>query len=207
VGAPLLFLADNLIHPKEYERDHELEQLAEIAEHYQRWQVAHLLAFLAILGFVVAALGLAFLVRRRMPRAGLAGGVLALLGLMCLAAIVALDGFTWGVVGEVAGRTGDTLGTAAVLHDVQQSEWSLQFYVPALAFAIGMATLAIAAARSGAVPGWAGGLLALGAVLAGTEGLIVSNLYYVIGSAVLLAGATATAIPVWRMSDEEYAGS
>jgi hypothetical protein len=201
----LLFLIDNLIHPKEYGPDHELQQLAEIAEHYRRWQLAHFIGWLAILTFVVAVLGLAFLVRRRMPRAGLAGGALALLGLMCFAAIVALDGFTWGVLGEVSARTRDARVPAEALTDIQQSEWSYQFYVPALSFAVGMATLAVAAARAGAVPAWAGYLLALGAVLAGTEGVIVSNAYYVIGAIVLLAGGVAVALRVWRMDDGEYA--
>lgn len=202
---PALFLADNLIHPKEFARDHELEQLAEIADNYTRWQLAHFIAFLAILGLVVAALGLAFMVRRRHPGLGLVGGVLALLGLVCFASIVALDGFTWGVLGEVSGRSGDTQVTSEVLHDVQQSEWSLQYYVPALSFAIGMAMLAVTAARSGAVPAPAGWLLALGVVLVGTEGLIVSNAYYVIGSAVVLLGGAAVAVALWRMSDEEFA--
>ena len=205
MAGPALFLVDNLLHPKEYARDNEARQLAEIADHYTRWQLAHFLGFVAILGFVVAALGLAYLVRRRRPGAGLAGGALAMLGLMCFASIIALDGFTWGVLGEVSARTGDQRVSAEALHDVQQSEWSLQFYVPALAFAAGMGTLAITAARSGLVPAWAGWLLALGALLAGTEGLIVSNVYYVVGSAVLLAGGTAVALTVARMSDEEFA--
>lgn len=205
VLAPLLFLVDNLIHPKEYARDNEVKQLGEIGDYYTAWQLAHFIGFLAILGFVVAALGLAYLVRRRRPGAGLAGGALALLGLMCFAAIIALDGFAWGVLGEVSARTGDTRITAEALNDMQQSEWSLQFYVPALAFAAGMATLGIVAARSGVVAPWAGYLLALGAVLAGTEGVIVSNAYYVIGSLVLLAGGAAVAREVWGMSDEEYA--
>lgn len=204
--APALFLVDNLIHPKEFARDHELDQLAEIGENYTRWQLAHLIGFVAILGLVVAALGLAFMVRRREPGLGLVGGVLSMLGLMCFAAIIALDGFTWGVLGEVAARSGDTEVTSEVLHDVQQSEWSLQYYVPALSFAIGMAMLAVTAARSGAVPAPAGWLLALGVVLVGTEGLIVSNAYYVAGSSVLLLGGTAVALAIWRMSDEEFAG-
>jgi uncharacterized protein DUF4386 len=194
-----------LFHPKEYARDHEVQQLQEIAAHYTRWQLAHLLAFLAILGFAVAALGLAFLVRRRRPRAGLWGGVLAMLGLLCFAAIVSLDGFTWGVLGEVSGRSGDTNVTAQALHDAQQSEWSLQYYVPALSFAIGMVMLAVAAGRSGAVPAWAGWLFALGSVLVGTEGLIVSNAYYVTGSAVMLAGGMSIALALLRMRDEEFA--
>jgi hypothetical protein len=34
VVGPSLFLVDNLIHPKEYTRDHEAKQLTEIGEHY-----------------------------------------------------------------------------------------------------------------------------------------------------------------------------
>jgi hypothetical protein len=151
-------------------------------------------------------LGLAFLVRRSRPTAGLAGGVLAMLGIVCFASIIALDGFTWGVLGELHGRTGDATVTAAALHDVQQSGWSLQYYVPALAWTVGMVVLAVSAARAGAVPTASGWLLALGAVLAGTEGLIVSNAYYVTGSATLLAGGAAVAIAVSRMSDEEFGG-
>jgi Domain of unknown function (DUF4386) len=208
VIAPLLFLADNLLHPKEYERDHESEQLAEIAANYDRWQLAHFLGFLAIIGFVVAVLGLAFLVRRRRPQAGLVAGALALLGVLCFAAVIALDGFTWGVLGQVSDRSpAHAQVAAAALHDVQQSEWSLQYYVPALAFAVGMAALAIVAALSGALPAAAGWLLALGSVLVGTEGLIVSNAYYVTGSAVMLVGGASVAWALHRMSDEEFTGA
>lgn len=154
---------------------------------------------------MVVVLGLAFLVRRHRPGAGLAGGALALLGVVCFSAVIALDGFTWGVLGEVSARTGDTRASEQALHDVQQSEWSLQYYLPALSFAVGMAVLGITAARSRAVPPAAGWLLALGAVLVGTEGAIVSNAYYVIGSAVLLAGGIAVAAAIARMSDEEFA--
>ena len=158
-----------------------------------------------MVGFVVAVLGLAFLVRRRRPVAGLWGGALTMLSLMALAAIVALDGFTWGVVGQVSGRTGDTRVTAQVLHEVQQSGWSLQYYLPALAFAIGMVVLAVSAVRAGAVPAWAGWLFALGSVLVGTEGVIVSNAYYVAGSAVMLVAGASVAWALRRMSDEEFA--
>lgn len=205
MAGPLLFLIDNLLHPKEYKPDNEVQQLTEIAEHYQRWQLAHFIGFLALLTILVVALGLAFMVRRRMPRAGLVGGALAVLGLFCLSAVIALDGYTWAVLGETYARTGRPEAIAIALGDVQASEWSYQFYVPALGFLVGMFTLAIAAVRSGAIPAWAGYLFALGVLLVGTEGLIVSNAYYVIGAMVMTAGGAAVAIHVWRMSDEEYA--
>ena len=71
VVASILFVADNLIHPKEYAPDHEAEQLRVIADHYTRWQVAHVLAIGTIFLYTAAVLGLAFLVRRRAPTLGL----------------------------------------------------------------------------------------------------------------------------------------
>jgi hypothetical protein len=110
------------------------------------------------------------------------------------------------VLGHVSAGTGDARVSERALHEVQRSGWALQYYVPALSFAVGMALLGITAARTRAVPPPAGWLLALGAVLVGTEGLIVSNVYYVTGSATLLAGGLAVALALGRMSDEEFAG-
>ena len=104
IAAPLFFLADNLLHPKEFERGNESEQLAAIADNYTRWQAAHALGFVAILLFAAATLGLAFLVRRRQPRLGLAGGALAVAGLLGLAAVLTIDGYSWAIVAEASRR-------------------------------------------------------------------------------------------------------
>lgn len=206
VVAPALLLVDNILHPKEYERGNEAEQLAEIAQHADRWQLAHALGFLAIIVFAAGLLGLAFLVRRRRPRIGLWGGALGLVGLMSFAAVIALDGFTWGVLGDVYNRRGAAPTTAeTALHEVQQSGWSLVYYVPTLAFIVGFVMLALTAARQGAVPMWAGALLALGALLAAIETVVISNAYFIAASAVLLAGGAAVALHIARMSDEEFA--
>jgi hypothetical protein len=206
VVAPALLLVDNVLHPKEVERGNEAEQLTEIAQHPDRWQVAHALGFVAILVFAAALLGLAFLVRRRHPRAGLWGGALGLVGLMSFAAVITLDGFTWGVLGDVYNRRGVAPTTAEiVLHDVQQSGWALVYYVPTIAFIAGFALLALSAARQGAVPLWAGGLLAFGALLAALEVVVISNAYFIFASAVLLAGGVAVALHIARLSDEEFA--
>ena len=206
VLGPALLLLDNVIHPKEFERDNEAQQLTEIAQHYDRWQLAHAFGLVAILVFAAAVLGLAFLVRRRRPRLGLVGGALGLVGLMSFAAVISLDGFTWGVLGRVFNARGAAPATAEIaLHEVQQSGWSLIYYVPTLGFIVGFAALAIGAARQGAVPAWAGGLLALGAVMAGVETAVISNAYFIVASAVLLAGGAAVAAALARMSDEDFA--
>src|SRR3954471_8205975 len=128
VAAPVLLLADNILHPREFKTGggNEARQLAEIAQHAQRWQLAHVLGFLAILMYVVAVLGLAHIVRRTSPRLGLWGGVLGTAGLMGLAGVIAIDGFTWGALGQVYARPGvDRHTMALALDEVQNSSWSL----------------------------------------------------------------------------------
>jgi hypothetical protein len=206
VLAPALFLADNLIHPKELERGNEARQLAETADAYTRWQLAHALGFCAIVVFAAAVLGLAFLVRRRQPGLGLAGGALAVAGLIGLGAAITIDGFTWGVLGEVSTKgPAAHAGAVVALHDVQHSDWSFLYYLTPLGFIVGMVLLAVGTVRQGAVPAWSGGLLVVAVLMTGTETAIVSNAYFIAGASVLLAGGVATAWALWRMSDAEFA--
>ncbi|MGH2979128.1 MAG: DUF4386 family protein [Solirubrobacterales bacterium] len=204
--APALFLLDNIIHPTEYERENEARQLAEIAAHHDRWQLAHALGFLSIVVFAAAVLGLAFLVRRRQPRLGLWAGALGVTGLLGLAAVITIDGYAWGVLGDVYQRQGVSPETVALaLTEVQQSDWSLIYYLTPLAWIAGIAMLALGAARQGAVPAWAGALLALGGLMVGIETAVISNAYFIAAAAVLAAGAVAVGLVIARMSDEAFA--
>jgi hypothetical protein len=204
-AAPLLFLIANIIHPEEFTRDHEREQLAEIAANYTAWQVAHLLTFGTVVVFAAAVLGLAYLVRRRRPAAGLVFGGLALAGLFGLAFVDALDGYTWGILGEVSTRReADQATLELALNDVQQSSWSIPYYLTPLLFIVGVSALALNAARQGAVPLSAGLLLALGVVMVGIEGAVQDNTYFIVAASVLLIGGAAVAAALWRMSDEDY---
>jgi hypothetical protein len=206
VLAPALVLLDNILHPKEFTRDHEAKQLAEIGEHYTRWQLAHAIGFAGILIFSAAVLGLCFLVRRRQPLLGLAGGGLALVGLLGFASEIAIDGYTWGVLGEVSRKPGvDSQTIQLALHDVQQSTWSLGYYLVPAAFIAGLLVLSYGLVRQRAVPPWAGALLALGTLLAGTEAGITSNAYFIAGSATFLAGCAAVGFFIAGMSDDRFA--
>ena len=206
IAAPLFFLADNLLHPKEFARGHEAEQLAAIADAYTRWQAAHALGFAAIVLFAAATLGLAFLVRRRQPRLGLIGGALSAAGLLGLAAVITIDGYSWAIVAEASRRpeVGAEAG-AAVLEDLQGSGWSYVYYLTPLGFIVGVILLALGAQRQGAVPAWAGWLLAVAALMVGTETTIVSNAYFIAGATVFLVAAAGCAWGILRMSDAEFA--
>lgn len=205
IVGPALFLVDNLLHPKEYGTGHEAQQLAEIAGHYTRWQVAHVLGLGSILLFVPAALGLAFLVRRRAPRAGLIGGALCLAGAVGFASVIGLDGFAWGVVGEVSQR-GDAATAQLVLHDLQNSQWSYAYYAPGAGVLLGLIVLGMAGASTGALSGVAGLLLAVAGVMVGLETTIHSNAFFVAGAVVLQLAGLAVAASLWSMSDADYAG-
>lgn len=204
VIAPLLFLVDNLIHPKEVARGNEAEQLAAIAGAYQRWQLAHFINFVSILVFAVAILGLAYMVRRRRPTLGLVAGGLALGGLVGLAGVLALDGFTWGILGETWGRPGiHKPSIESAFHDVQNSEWNLYFYFGALTWIIGL--IALAVSLRGVVPTAAIAVFSLGAVMVGIEGAVADNAYFIAAAAVLFAGGAWLGLAVWRLSDGAFA--
>jgi Domain of unknown function (DUF4386) len=206
VLASALFLLDNIIHPKEYERDNEARQLAEIGAHPDRWQLAHALGFVSIIVFAAAVLGLAFLVRRRQPAIGLWAGALSVVGLMGLAAVITIDGFTWGVVGETYQSTGVAPETVEITMDnLQHSNWSLVYYLTPVAWIVGLAVLGVSAGRQGAVPLWAGSLLAIGGIMVGIETAVISNAYFIVSAAVLAAGAVAVAVAIARMSDAQFA--
>jgi hypothetical protein len=206
IVAPLLFLIDNLIHPEELTRGNELEQVQLIADAYTRWQAAHAIGFLAILAFAPAVLGLAFLVRRRRPGYGLVAGALALAGVLGLAAVVTIDGYAWAIAGELSANPDvGPKSSAAMLKDLQESEWSYIYYLAPIGFIVGMLMLAIGAAREDAVPAWAGALLAVAVLMVGTETVIVSNAYFIAGAAVFLGAGVAMALSLLRMSDREFA--
>ena len=207
VLGPLLFLVDNLLHPKEYTRDHEAQQLAKTGASYARWQLAHTIGFVALIVFAAAVLGLAFLVRRRRPRLGLVAGTLGIVGLLAGAAVFAIDGYTWGVLGEVSTKPGvDPRTVEITLHEVQQSGWSLVYYLPVAFWIGGVAALAVGAARDAGIPTLAGGLLALGAFMVGIESAVSSNAYFIASSAIWLAGGIAVAVAIARMTDAQFGG-
>jgi hypothetical protein len=202
VAGPALLLADNLLHPKEYEPGNEVEQLRVIADSYERWQIAHMLGFAAILIFAVAILGLASLLHERRPRAALWGGALGLAGLFGFAAALTLDGFTWGVLGEVSGRRGvDQRTVQLALDEIQNSAWSLPYYLTALGYIFGLLILAVAAARSGLIAPVSAGLLVVAGVMTGTETMLVSNAYFIAGAAVTLVAGVAVALSLRRLAE------
>jgi hypothetical protein len=206
VLGPALFLLDNILHPKEFKRGHEADQLNEIGTHYQRWQFAHGIGLLSACILTGALLGLAFHVRRSRPTLGLIGGALAVVGAIGLGAGFAIDGYTWGTLGAISTESRvapDTLQYA--LHTVQYSHWLIPYYGLIGLWIAGVVVLALGVRRT--APLWAAALLGLGGLLVGIEGAVTENWYFIASSVVLLIGGAAVARVIWGMDDRAFAGA
>jgi hypothetical protein len=206
VAGPALFFVDNLIHPEELGRGNEAAQLAAIAADSERWQIAHLIGFVSLLIFAAALFGLAYVVRRQRPRLGLAAGAAGVAGLMGLSFAFALDGFTWGVLGEISARPGADPATAALaLHEVQQSAWSAPYYALTALWGAALVALAWGAARAGVLRAAPAVLLALGTIAVGLEGVVQDNTYFIASSALLLLGGAWAGFAILRLDDTAFA--
>jgi hypothetical protein len=206
IVGPALFYLDNAIHPEEFSRGNEAQQLAAIAAEADQWQIAHMIGFLSLIVFAAALLGLAYLVRGRSPGLGLAAGAAGVVGLMGLAFAFALDGFTWGVLGEIYGRPRTDPATVELaLHDIQQSGWAVPYYLLTALWGGAFIALAWGAARAGALAAVPAVLLALGTIAVGLEGVIQDNTYFILSSGLLLLGGSWAGFTILRLSDAEFA--
>jgi hypothetical protein len=145
-------------------------------------------------------------VRGHSPRLGLAAGMAGVAGLMGVSFAFALDGFTWGVLGEVSGRQGVDARTAELaLHEVQQSPWSTPYYALTALWGAALVALAWGAARAGALSAGSAVLLGLGTIAVGLEGVIQDNAYFIASSALLLAGGVWSGAAILRLGDDRFA--
>jgi hypothetical protein len=206
IVGPALFYLDNAIHPEEFSRGNEAQQLAAIAAEADQWQIAHMIGFLSLIVFAAALLGLAYLVLGRSPGLGLAAGAAGVVGLMGLAFAFALDGFTWGVLGEIYGRPRTDPATVELaLHDIQQSGWAVPYYLLTALWGGAFIALAWGVARAGALAAVPAVLLALGTIAVGLEGVIQDNTYFILSSGLLLLGGSWAGFTILRLSDAEFA--
>jgi hypothetical protein len=150
----------------------------------------------------VVVCGFAWLLYSRLDKMALVGGILGLWGLICLAGVLALDGFTWGALGQVTvwpSAQSHTLELA--LRAVQQSHWNLPFYVGGLLWIAGLLILSIGLLRQGVIPAWAGWVFALGVVLVGIEAAVANNTYFIVASAVLAVGGVGVGVSLLNDGD------
>jgi hypothetical protein len=206
VAGPLLFLVDNLLHPREYALGHEAAQLATIAHATSRWQLAHAFGAGTIAVGAVFILALCLATRGAAPRASAAGAALALIGLCANAYDLALDGYAWGRLGAVArSPSSDPATLRAALGAIQDSGWLTPYHAAAGLVAIGLALLLWSALRGGLVRTYAVVVYLISMAVIGLEAMIHSNAFFIASAALYLVAGLVLAAELTRARSAELA--
>ena len=198
VLAPLVLLGAEIVHPEE--KTNAGDQLAVVANNLDQWYVAHLMAAIAVVLMVPAVLGLMHMLREREVVYGHVGGALAMLGLLAIAGIVAMELVLWqmGTIGanaqmtDLANRLTDTTGIV------------VPFFVVAFGFMLGLICLAIGLYRARAVQSWMSLFLIVAAVGFGIEFSAASNVFGIVGASFLLVGLGSIGRMVLTETDEDW---
>ena len=198
VVAPFVLLVAMVIHPAS-DMD-EATQVATIADNLDAWYVAHLLAFVSIVLVVPAVLGLMHMQRERQVALGHVGGGLAILGLLALTGLVAMELVLWQIAGA-----GNTAETVALLERLNETAGIvIPFVLLSFGFSLGMATLAVGLYRARAVQSWMAVLVAVGAILFGFAVATAMNWLAIVAAAFLVVGLGAIGRMVLRETDEAW---
>ena len=198
VVAPFVLLVAMVVHPAS--NMDEATQVATIADNLDAWYVAHLLAFVSIVLVVPAVLGLMHMLRERQVALGHVGGGLAILGLLALTGLVAMELVLWQMAGA-----GNTAETVALLERLNETAGIvIPFVLLSFGFSLGMATLAVGLYRARAVQSWMAVLVAVGAILFGFAVATAMNWLAIVAAAFLVVGLGAIGRMVLRETDEAW---
>ena len=198
VAAPFVLLVAMVIHPAS-DMD-EATQVATIADNLDAWYVAHLLAFVSIVLVDPAVLGLMHMLRERQVALGHVGGGLAILGLLALTGLVAMELVLWQMAGA-----GNTAETVALLERLNETAGIvIPFVLLSFGFSLGMATLAVGLYRARAVQSWMAVFVAVGAILFGFAVATAMNWLAIVAAAFLVVGLGAIGRMVLRETDEAW---
>ena len=198
VVAPFVLLVAMVIHPAS--NMDEATQVATIADNLDAWYVAHLLAFVSIVLVVPAVLGLMHMLRERQVALGHVGGGLAILGLLALTGLVAMELVLWQMAGA-----GNTAETVALLERLNETAGIvIPFVLLSFGFSLGMAVLAVGLYRARAVQSWMAVFVAVGAILFGFAVATAMNWLAIVAAAFLVVGLGAIGRMVLRETDEAW---
>ena len=201
IGAPLLLVIGFIVHPET--KSDVGDQLAVIAGNMDAWYAAHLIVAVALVLAVPAVLGLMHMLREREVAYGHLGGGLAIVGLLAITAIVAIEGFVGWQAGAASGE--DAAAMTALFERVTETTGIvIPVFVMSFAFTVGMLFLAAGLYRARAVPSWTAAMLGIGSIALAVGSAIPDDVVSIIGAAVLLVGFGQVGRMVLTESDEDW---
>ena len=198
MAAPLLLLVGVVLHPEA--KDDAAEQIAVIAANQDQWLAAHLIILAAIVLFVPAVLGLMHMLREREVAFGHVGGGLALLGLLAVTGVIAIELVAWQMA-----QSGDLAAMASVYDDVMNGAATMvPFYLLPICSVLGLMALALGLYRAHAVASWMAVSIAAGALLWGIGFAAASLPIAIVAAAFLLVGLGSLGRIVYMESDADW---
>jgi hypothetical protein len=198
VAGPLCVLAAFVVSPAIH--TDAAEQMGAFADHPDRLALSAVLSLIAIALFVGATMGVMHMLRERMAAYGHAGGAMALVGLVAIAAQTGALFLAWQMVGdgvqpnEVAAWDGFVSATVSVIAT------GVMAWVGSLGFVL----LAAGLYRARAVDWWMAAMIAIGAVCVALAGLLGSVAIGIVGGALFLIGLGSTGMMVLRETDADW---
>lgn len=196
--APMMLLAGVVIHPERH--TDAAAQLRVVAANLDAWYLSHLLILMSVVLLVPAVLGLMHMLRERQVAWGHVGGGLAMLGLLAVTMLVAVDGF---VAWQAAAANSPEM-TALFERLNGAAGFVIPVYIVALLFAVGTAVLAMGLMRARATQSWHALSIAAGAVLMTIGGMTAGVVFDVAGAGLLLAGFGSVGRVVLAETDSEW---
>lgn len=199
--APPLSLAAAIAHPK---NEHDtIAQLAVVREHPDVWYLSHILNFGTVFLLAGAVIGVAYMLREREWKLGVAGAAFSFLGLLGSAAYIGVHGFvTWRAA---------TADDQAVIGPFLEHIWSSPgvigpILVGGAMLGVGTTLLAIGLYRAKIAPLWAVAALVLsptGVAFGGPDTFAV-NIFVQGGAVLLIMSLSWLGVRVLRQSDEDW---
>lgn len=198
VVGPLLALAAFVVSPAL--KSGSAAQVAEVAQHQDRFLVSSLLSLAAVVLVIGAAFGLMHMLRERKVALGHIGGALALIGLIMTMAQLGASMVLWSMVRDGV-QPADVSTWHSLTHDTAMV---IPLLIVPWAAVIGFALLSLGLFQAHAVDWWMAGMLAVGAVGITLAGPLASVAVGIVGAALFLVGSGSVGMLVLRESDADW---
>ena len=199
VAAPLVLLVGMIVHPER--KTDEADQLAVVGANLDQWYVSHLLVLISLVLAVPAVLGLMHMLRERESGWGHIGGGLAMLGLLALTAVVAIDGL---VVWQMASGGDGAAMTALYESFMDTAGIAIPVFLVSFAFAIGVALLSMGLYFARAVPAWMSAFVEIGVICLAIGNAAAVDWLAIVGAAFFFVGFGSVGRLVLTESDEDW---
>lgn len=200
--APLLLLAVFLFAPEP--TDKAATMVARLTAHADAATAFAIVGLVGTIMLVPALLGLMHLLRERAPRLEIVAGAVAIVGVICMGALMGIRLMSAELGQLVAGGAAAGPLTDLVDKVINPSGLMVALYAGTAAFAAGMVLMAYGLVRCGTAPRWAALVMGVGVVVLVVGQLLFIPLTTIVGAIAFTVGLAAIGMELLFETDEEW---